>query len=549
MKKNFAKVNSMRLLSAALLTSLYSLDGLADAQIASGYKLQQLVAPSPFCGVHGLGIDGHDQLYAGSVVGQRLYKVDKTSGEVEVWVGPPKGMADDMEFLPDGTVVWTSISQNAVRALSPGGEVRDLATNLASVNSIAYRESDGKLFVAQVFGGDGLWELDIEGKKPPRNILKDMGGLNGFDIGPDDMIYGPLWFKQQLVKINPDNGDLTVIADGFHTPAAANFDSQWNLYVLDTATGEIVSVDIKTGDKTTFVQLKTSLDNLAIDSKDVLYVSNMADNSIQAIDLKTKAIRAVVEEGLSCPASLAVGINSNDDDRVYIADIFALRQVHGDSGKVTDIARSHGANTPIQYATGVFAGKAHYYVLSSGALQQYDRASDKLVQTFDHIRGAQYLSELSNGDLLVLSRRGNLLTRYSGIDKKQATVISEQLSGAASLAVLDDNTVIAALPDKNSLAKIDLSDGAIELLPYSLQTPVDIAINSPTQWLVRESQGRVISLNPDNGDKITVLDNFTAGRLNKTEGNRSNAMGIGRSGAIYLLSDIDNAIYKITPQP
>ena len=71
-----------------------------------------------------------------------------------------------------------------------------------------------------------LWEIDPAGAKPPRLILKDLGGFNGFDIGPDGKLYGPLWFKHQVVRIDPDSGKLDVVADGFDTPAAANFDSQ-----------------------------------------------------------------------------------------------------------------------------------------------------------------------------------------------------------------------------------------------------------------------------------------------------------------------------------
>ncbi len=518
----------------------------AESKIARGYSLQQLVPPSPFCGVHGLGIDGNDNLYAGSVVGQRLYSVDKVSGQVEVMVGPPKGMADDMEFLPDGTVVWTSISQNAVRAKSPKGEVRDLATNLASVNSIAYRVSDGRLFVAQVFGGDGLWELDVKGEKPPRSIIKDMGGLNGFDIGPDGMIYGPLWFKKQVVKINPDTGDLNVIAEGFHTPAAANFDSQWNLYVLDTGTGEIVNVDIKTGNKSSFAQLETSLDNLAIDSKDVLYVSNMADNSIQAIDIKTKAIRSVVEPGLSCPASLSVAPNKKSQtDDIYIADVFALRKINGDTGEIVDIGRSHAADTPIHYATGVFAGAEYFYVLSSGALQQYDRKTDQLINELSHIRGASFIAELGNGDLLVLSRRGQNLSLYSGENFQNRRLITDSLGGATSLAPIDKNTVLAALPDSNAVVTVNLDNGVVEKQNLELQTPIDVAIGNNQQWLIRESHGRVLSVNPTQLDSRIVIEKFTSGRLNDGQGNRGNSFSVGSKG-IYLLSDVNNAIYKVS---
>src|SRR5437879_12056338 len=108
-----------------------------------------------------------------------------------------------------------------------------------------------------------------------------MGGLNGFEFGPDDMLYGPLWFKGQVAKVDVDKAELSVVADGFKIPAAVNFDSKGNLWVVDTALGQLVRVDPKTGAKQMVAQLKPLLDNHAIDAKEHLLVSNMADNGIQ----------------------------------------------------------------------------------------------------------------------------------------------------------------------------------------------------------------------------------------------------------------------------
>ena len=54
-----------------------------------------------------------------------------------------------------------------------------LANNLPGVNSVNFGP-DGKLYVTTVFIGDGLYEIDKTGKAPPREILKGLGGLNGF---------------------------------------------------------------------------------------------------------------------------------------------------------------------------------------------------------------------------------------------------------------------------------------------------------------------------------------------------------------------------------
>src|SRR5215831_14051801 len=373
---------------------------LAQAQIkAPGYKVEQLVKPSAFHGVHGLTFDANDKLYAGSVVGESIYRVDTETGKVETFIGGPEGMADDLVFMPDGTIVWTSINQSMVHARKGNGPIRVIGEKLPGANSIMYRKSDGRLFMGQVFAGDGLWELDPTGAKPPRNILKDIGGLNGFDFGTDGMIYGPLWFKKQVVRINPDTGELKVIADGFGTPAAANFDSKGNLYVDDTARGELVRVDIKTGAKTVVAKLNTSLDNLAIDSKDRIFVSNMADNGIQEVDVKTGHARQVVKGSLAIPVGLSA-VTDGDHDVIYVADIFAFRSVDGATGRVTDIERSHADGVHIEYPVGVSANDRNVLVISGGNILKFARSDGKFMKEWKGV-GASSAIELDNGSILL----------------------------------------------------------------------------------------------------------------------------------------------------
>lgn len=541
--KPLASIFRPALVPLALISTALAAQAWAAPEAGPGYRIEQLVPGSPFCGVHGLGIDAQDRLYAGSVAGARLYRVDTEDGSVSTEVPPPKGMADDMEFLPDGTLVWTSINQNAVRARKPGGEVYDLATDLVSVNSIAYRESDGRLFVSQVFGGDGLWELDPEGKKPRRLILDNPGGLNGFDIGPDGMIYGPLWFKKKVVKIDPDSGAMSTVAEGFQTPAAVNFDSNWNLYVLDTATGEVFKVDIESGKKEVFARLKPSLDNLAIDSRDRIYVSNMADNSIHRIDAKTGKVETVVPGGLSCAYALdAAG------DTLYLADVFALRSIDGESGKVTDIGRAHQAGQHIGYPVGIAVGDRNFYsVASEGFLQVYNRQSNELQKEWHGLPGLQQVIELENGDLLALSDMGKQLTRLNGDNYDKQTVIATDLSPLGDMVAAGDGMVYATQPSANAVIRIDLAGGKRETISSQLQQPRGIDLLPDGSLVIMETGGRIVSLDPGDADDVSLVGkDIPVGQLNPALGIQSPGVAVGSDGTVYAISDRENAIYRIS---
>lgn len=535
-------MQSRIVVSAALM--MLSMCAVAQAQInAPGYKVEQLVKPSAFHGVHGLAFDANDVLYAGSVVGQRVYKVDTVTGKVDVVVESPEGMADDLVFLNDGTMVWTAISQNTVRARKGDGPIKVLAEKLASVNSINVRKSDGRLFVAQVFGGDGLWELDPTGVKPPRNILKDMGGFNGFDVGPEGWLYGPLWFKKQVVKINPDTGELKVVAEGFHTPAAVNFDSKFNLYALDTALGTVNHVDIKTGEKKVVAQLETSLDNLAIDSKDRVFVSNMADNGIQEVDVKTGKARQVVKGELAMPVGISA-VSDGKRDTIYVADVFAYRSVDGNTGSVTDLQRAHAQGAHIGYPTGVSANDNHVLVMNStGTLQQYARRDGKLIKEWPGLRGLTGAVELPSGDLLLA--QSGALVRVNANNAR--TVIADKLGRVQSMWLAGDRGVCFLDVDAGQIVHVEFANGAKRIIASNLKTPQGLVVDGRGQLITVEFDSkRLLSIDPESGKATELASGLPINFRDSDRAERAIGLTIGGGGAIYMTSDVENSIYKFT---
>jgi hypothetical protein len=190
----------------ALASMALALAGCAAAPTlpATWSAPEPLVAPSAFAGVHGLAIDRQGRLLAGSVAGNSIWEVDRRTGAARVFVRPPEWQADDIAVGPNGVLAWTSFLQGMLRYHErDDAPIRVLAKDLPGINSLDFDRRNGKLYASQVFIGDALWEIDIAGAKAPRLIAKDMGGFNGFEVGPDGMLYGPLWFKHQVVRSIP----------------------------------------------------------------------------------------------------------------------------------------------------------------------------------------------------------------------------------------------------------------------------------------------------------------------------------------------------------
>src|ERR1043166_8472336 len=116
-----------RFLTAALVALAMAGSALAQSAAPKEYNQQFLVPGSWFHGVHGLAFNKDDQLFAGSVLGQTLYRVQVDSGEVDRVIDPPIGMADDIAFADDGTMAWTAFLLGKVYIRRPGGEPIEVA--------------------------------------------------------------------------------------------------------------------------------------------------------------------------------------------------------------------------------------------------------------------------------------------------------------------------------------------------------------------------------------------------------------------------------------
>jgi len=534
---------------------------LAAPQVPKSYLTQFLVPGSHFHGVHGLAFDRDDQLFVGSVVGQALYKVQVDSGEVETRVPAPEGMADDIAFSADGAMAWTSFLTGIVHARAkPDQPIKQLATGLPGINSLAFTK-DGRLFATQVFLGDALWEIDTAPLKPdaqpnaplktPRKVMEGMGGLNGFEFGPDGLLYGPLWFKGQVVKVDVDKATITKVADGFKVPAAVNFDSKGNLYVVDTALGQVVRVETSSGQKTLIATVKPSIDNLAIDSRDRLFITNMVDNGVYQVDTSTGQVRTVVEGKLAVPADIAV-YSDGAKETLYVPDIFSYRTVDGTNGEVTTVLRMQ--SDVLEYPFGVSVNAKHVILTSwfTNSVQRIERATGKPLSMLHDFKAPVDAIEAEDGSLLVLELGTGSLLRVKGADGKDRTTIAKELNAPVAMASAGPGAVYVTELATGAVVRINLANGAKNVVASGLKGPEGIDVAPDGRLIVAEvGLRRVVAIDPKDGAITPLAGNLAIGIAPFQGGPPAyvpTGIAVGKSGAIYVTSDVRNAIYKLTPQ-
>ena len=522
--------------------------GAADPE----WTRETVVPGSAFHGVHGLAFDAEDRLFVGDVLGQAIYEVHLDERRAEVAVGAPAGEADDLEFGPDGTLVWTAFFAGEVRARRPDGEVVTLASGHPGFNSLAFAP-DGRLYATTVFLGDALYEIDLSGREPARLVADGFGGLNGFDFGPDGHLYGPLFTKGKVARVDVSSGEVTVIAEGFGVPAAVNLNSRGEVFVVDAARGEVVRVDPASGEKHTVARVAAMIDNLTFDSNDRLFITNASDNAVIEIDVETGAETVFLSGALSVPGDLAWDATR---EQLLVPDVFTFRSVRPQAGEGSDIgeiARAFARELHLPYFVAV---NPEWYAvagipigdLSPGSVQLFDTESDEdhVLGEFDTPHGLLFLGRDS---LLVAEHRHGSLVRVDVRDPDERRIIATGLDGPVGLAPAGADAVYVSERGEGVVSRIDLASGSRTVVVAGLHQPEGIDVFPDGRIAVAEAGAkRVLAVDPDNGRSTVLASRLPLG-LELPEALPPVGMPTGVAvvddDTLYFVSDLETAIYRL----
>lgn len=530
----------MRALSLGAVVAV--LAGLVVAPAAaSPARLERLTRPSPFHGVHGLAVTRDGRLLAGSLIGAAIHEVDPRTGATRVVEPPPFGMADDLDEGPDGTLAWTSTNTGRVHARSPGGPVRVLAQGLPGINAVAW-SPDGRLFASQVFQADALLELDPTGARPPRTVLRDLGGLNGFDFGPDGWLHGPLWSRGEVVRIDVDRGVVETVAGGFRTPGAVAFDSSGRLFALETGTGDVYRVEA--GGRVLVARERPGIDNLVFDADDRLFVSNMADNSITEVDPSTGSGRTVLSGDLAIAADLAL----DEDGEVHVADGFALRRLAAGGRGVRDVARMYATDLLFPTGIAVVGDLVVTTGWTAGAVQVLDRRTGAVRATHGGFHEPMDVVPLPDGHLLVSSHGSGSLLRVDPVSGERATAV-EGLDGPTMLAPAGGRSVYVSETTGGRVTRVDVATGARSVVVAGLDQPEGLAVAPGGALVVAEvGRARLVSLDPRSGALATLRDGLPIGFWPVPDIPRvyiPTGVAVSRGGDVYFTSDVTASLHRL----
>ena len=539
--------------AAAIMTGVLFAAALAaytqvTAPPSKQMKPKVLVKGSPLHGANGLMFDNQDRLYVASVGGNEIVVMDPKNGKILDRIGLDRGVysPDDLAFGPDGSLYWASILEGQVGRLAPDGSVTTQPV-AAGTNPITVSR-DGRIFVGLCFLGDGLFEIDPALQHPPKALTKTAGMLNGFDFGPDGLLYAPVYFEGKVVRMNVNATTVAyeTVGTGFEVPSALKFDSRGYLHGLSQLSGEVWSLDPASGRKTVLAHLPPGIDNLAFDSRGRLYVSHANDGSI--FEVLLGAPRRVSGGGMIAPGGVAVMPRVQGGESVFVADIWTVREFNGLTGRAGSTQDSSFAVPEGIAPPSTVSADGGNLVISSwfgNTVQVWNPETRQVVEnhpapnvplnairygndlvvaelvTHSVVRltasGREVLTDklyvptglaASQGDLWAADWATGTVWKIMAGGSPVMVPVAQGLAGLEGLAVDQDGSLLVVEAKAGRLSRIDVVTGAVSVLAEGLELGSPGPPSMPPTWVF-------------------------------------NGVAVGPSGAIYVTGDKSNVLYRL----
>ncbi len=493
-------------------------------------------------GPNGIFFGPDDRLYVAAVFGGEITVLDPRSGRILDRLAADQGVLspDDVTVGPDGTVYWTNIAAGTVGKLAPGGTVATQFVGFG-VNPITLSD-DGRLFVGFAFFGDGLAELDPDLVDPPQMLIPPSVppvGLNGFDFGPDGLLYSPRMFTGEIVRIDVDAAVPVpeVVATGFVFPTAVKFNSNGELHVV--AGGDVFRLDLTTGSRTILMDTDGDTDNLAFDSNDRLYVSMLSSGTVLEV-LPSGQARLLNPAGVGNPGGLAVLPAPGGGEDVYVADFFQLHRIDGPTGRL--IQTNVGA-APMSVNVDATGSRLIVAGLFAGVVQVIEPITGAVVASYPAPAGVNAVP--FDGDIAIAQLGPGTVVNTAGAVLMGGPFGPFLPTGMAS----DGDTLYVADWATGIVWQLEAGGGQTPLA-FGLARPEGLELREGELLVVEEGTKSLVSIDLASGARTVLVEGLPVGRddavgLFIPPYGMISDVALGPSGSVYITGDDPNSVLVI----
>ncbi len=501
-------------------------------------KLETFITGAEIAGVNGMHFGPDGYLYAASVIGSDITVIDTENKKIVKRYGLSEGVIgpDDVAFNSKGEFFWTSILTGEVAGFNTKGEKVIAGNPGPGVNPITFSDDD-RLFVAQCFFDNGLFELDSNGVNEPRTIFSEIGeycGLNGMDWGPDGRLYGPRWFNNEVVSVDVDTGNIRKEASGFNVPAAVKFNSKGELFVLDTGEGKVVKV--MEGKNSDYAFIENGLDNLAFNNKDELFVSSYSEGYV--LKVSENKVEPILPGGISH----AGGITIIDND-IVVADIQSVKAYNTNDGseswnyKNTFRVSPMGANTSVStYGNNL--------ILTSwldGHIKIMRPDNGEILESLENLNVP--VSATKFNDLVAIAMHGDQSITLHNFKTGINSILADGFVAPTHVVNYSDKLLVS---DRGAgqLVSID-ANGNKEVVVEGLNSPEGIAIKGSSIFVFEGNTGEIKEIRDSIISTIaTVIPGSNAQSELQPPSMVFNGLAI-KGDYLYISGELEKALFRI----
>ncbi|MEO3758031.1 SMP-30/gluconolactonase/LRE family protein [Mycobacterium sp. B14F4] len=514
--------------------------------VAQGWRLERLTAPSRLFGANGLRTGPDGRVYVAQVTGSQISALDLKSGRLETVSA--KGGAiiapDDVAFDAAGNLYATEVMDGRVSVRDADGRTRVLRDDLPCANGITVHQD--RLFVNECREGGRLMELDRD-SGDLRVLADNLPSPNAMEVGPDGLLYYPLMTANEIWRLDPDpnkHSEPERVTADLGVPDAVKFDPQGHLVSTQVASGQVVRVDPRSGDKTILAQLNPGLDNLTFVG-DRLFVSNFTGEITEI--LGGGETRTVLAGGLNWPLDLAVG----DDGILYVADGTYFYAVGAD-GSLRTVGMLFTPGYP-GFLRGLAPAGAGTWVVatSGGQVARYrpaDGETDYLADGFDQLYGVA----VGPGEEIVFAELGT--GRVHSLRSGHAEVLASGLREPVGVAFGPDGPLVA----ESGAGRVVALTGGVQTVVDGLHRPQGLAVADGLLYIVDAGAKEVVAVDLHTGSRSTIASGLPVGPPPGVEPKPLKGMppfsgpqgpfagiAVGGDGALYVSADGEGSVLAI----
>lgn len=436
----------------------------ASPNLAPGWSLRTLVAPTAVIGANGMRMGPDGELYVAQAFGSQISAVDLGTGVSRVVSGADGEVVapDDLAFDSRGNLFVTEVMSARVSAIRPDGAVNVIAADVPVANGITVHAD--RIFLSEFNPEGRLWELDANGA-PPRLIASGLMMPNALCLGPDNMLYFPLVPLGEVWRVALENGQPERVIGGLDIPTAVKFDAQGRLFVVESGSGLISLIDPLRQIKTPYAQVAYGIDNFAFGPDGQMYVSHFTDGEIVAVG-PDGSQRVVVAGGMTGPFGMA----ADGTGGLVVADGMSLGNVDSEGTvRRPSMLLQHGFPG---YVRGVALAPDGSSIVTNSAGQcaryRAGEIADVLVDGLECAMG------------VVVSRSGEILVCDRGDSSGRGRIIAIGTDGAARTIAsgLDRPIGLAEAPD-GALFVSETGSGTVRHVSHLGSTQIISGLQDP----------------------------------------------------------------------